>query len=96
MREKQVEARLRKKVKEELGGLALKFTSPQRMSVPDRIILLPGGVCEFAEIKAPVKKPTDGQLREHERLRALGFTVHIMNCYEDVDGYIASKQMEEL
>ena len=33
------------------GGLALKFVSPGRIGVPDRIVLLPNGKCAFAEIK---------------------------------------------
>jgi hypothetical protein len=37
--EKQIEAHLVKRVKE-AGGIAYKFTSPQRRSVPDRLVLL--------------------------------------------------------
>jgi hypothetical protein len=37
--EKQIEAYLVKRVKE-AGGIAYKFTSPQRRSVPDRLVLL--------------------------------------------------------
>jgi hypothetical protein len=38
--EKQIEARLKRTVKE-LGGLALKFVSPGCRGVPDRLIFLP-------------------------------------------------------
>lgn len=82
--EKVIEAHLIKRVKE-AGGIAYKFTSPQRRSVPDRLVLLPGGRVEFAELKATGGKPTDGQLREHARLRALGFTVYIFDNKEDID-----------
>lgn len=34
---------------------------------------------QFTEYKAPGKKPTAEQLREHERLRALGFTVNVID-----------------
>lgn len=40
-REKDVEERLRRKVRSELGGIAYKFTSPARRSVPDRLVCLP-------------------------------------------------------
>jgi len=39
MLEKQIEAYLVERVKE-AGGIAYKFTSPQRRSVPDRLVLL--------------------------------------------------------
>jgi hypothetical protein len=84
MLEKDVEAHLVRRVAA-LGGLALKFTSPARRNVPDRIVLQPGGVLTFVELKAPGKKPTAGQLREHERLRALGFRVLVLDTKDAVD-----------
>lgn len=84
MLEKTIEAHLVKRVKER-GGVAYKFTSPQRRSVPDRLVLLPGGVVEFIELKAPGKKPTPMQLREHERLRALGLAVLVIDTKEEID-----------
>lgn len=84
MIEKTIEAHLVKRVKER-GGIAYKFTSPQRRSVPDRLVLLPGGIFEFVELKAPGKKPTPMQEREHARLRALGFTVKVIDSKEQVE-----------
>lgn len=57
------------------GGIAYKFVSPGHRSVPNRLVLLPGGRVVFVECKAPGEKPRPEQLREHERLRALGFAV---------------------
>lgn len=34
---------------------------------------------QFTETKATGKKPRDGQLREHGRLRRLGFTVNVVD-----------------
>ena len=48
--EKDVEKAFVKRVKD-LGGTAEKFTSPQKRSVPDRLVTLPGGRIIFAEIK---------------------------------------------
>jgi len=84
MLEKTIEALLVKRVKER-GGIAYKFTSPQRRSVPDRLVILPGGVFEFVELKAPGKKPTPMQSREHERLRALGCVVRVIDSKEGVE-----------
>jgi Holliday junction resolvase len=80
--EKEIEKALVKRVKE-LGGLCEKFTSPGRRSVPDRIVTLPGGRIVFVECKAPGKKPTELQLRDHERRRNLGCEVIIVNNMDD-------------
>jgi hypothetical protein len=76
--EKEIEQALVKRVKE-LGGLCEKFTSPGRRAVPDRIVMLPGGRIVFVECKAPGKKPTELQSRDHERRRALGFEVVVID-----------------
>lgn len=81
MLERDIEAHLVARVKA-AGGIAFKFTSPQRRSVPDRLILMPGGEVWFAELKAPGKVPTDAQLREHSRIRALGFKVLVIDSKE--------------
>ncbi|MGL9751795.1 MAG: VRR-NUC domain-containing protein [Symbiopectobacterium sp.] len=78
IRESTIEKHLVAEVKK-AGGMAYKFVSPGRRSVPDRIVLLPGGRMVFVECKAPGEKPRPEQLREHERLRALGFTVVVLD-----------------
>lgn len=72
------------------GGIAYKFVSPGRRSVPDRIVLLPGGRIIFVECKAPGKAPRADQLREHERLRALGFTVVILDS-KNLEGILCGE-----
>ena len=87
MRESKVEENFRKSIEAE-GGAAYKFVSPNHNKVPDRIVLMPippkdqGIVAKyfrFVELKAPGKKPDKGQLREHKRLRKLGFTVEVID-----------------
>ncbi|HHP9706330.1 VRR-NUC domain-containing protein [Yersinia enterocolitica] len=78
IREDSIEDHLVKEVKK-AGGIAYKFISPGRRSVPDRLVLLPGGKVIFVECKAPGEKPTAAQLREHDKLRALGFTVRVLD-----------------
>ncbi|EJJ4019890.1 VRR-NUC domain-containing protein [Salmonella enterica] len=77
-RENLIEKHLVAEVKK-AGGVAYKFISPGHRSVPDRIVLLPGGRIVFVECKAPGKAPRADQVREHERLRALGFTVVVLD-----------------
>ena len=83
MLERDIELALVKRVKE-LNGLCEKFTSPGRRSVPDRIVTLPGNVVIFVEVKAPGKKPTKLQLRDHQRRRALGCDVRVIDSLEQV------------
>lgn len=83
MLERDIEAYLVKRCKE-IGALVDKFTSPQRRSVPDRIIIY-GGRVLFVELKATGKKPTEAQVRDHERRRAAGAEVVWLDSCEAVD-----------
>ncbi|PHM33294.1 VRR-NUC domain-containing protein [Xenorhabdus innexi] len=78
IREDVIERHLVNEVKK-AGGIAYKFVSPGRRGVPDRIVVLPNGRVVFVECKAPGEKPRPDQLREHERLRALGQTVVVLD-----------------
>lgn len=86
MLERDVEKALVKRVKE-LGGKCEKFTSPGRRSVPDRLVTLPGGKICFVELKAPGKKPTAGQLKDHRERRALGCEVYVIDNKEDASAF---------
>ena len=55
--EKSIENVLRKAV-EDAGGLCLKWTCPGHRGVPDRMILFPGGIIAFVELKRPGAKET--------------------------------------
>ncbi len=80
MLEREVEHRLRDGVKN-MGGLCLKLVSPGFTGVPDRLILLPGGVVCFAELKRPGGHERPRQVYAQKRLRRLGFVV-----FGSVDG----------
>jgi len=86
MLETPIENALVKRVKA-LGGMAEKFTSPNRRSVPDRLVTLPGGRIIFVELKATGKKPTDAQLRDHARRRVLGHRVMVIDSMEQVNRF---------
>ncbi|UQP02260.1 hypothetical protein L0Z36_10270 [Burkholderia multivorans] len=87
MLEKTVETYLVDRVRA-AGGDAYKFTSPQRRSVPDRIVAFQPGRLYFVELKRPGNKPTKPQLREHERLRTLGCDVRVIDSREAVDAFV--------
>lgn len=68
-----------------VGGIAYKFTSPNRRSVPDRMCVMPTGEVIFVEVKAKNGKLTSGQEREIQRLRSLRQRVHVVYSKEEVD-----------
>lgn len=67
----------------ELGGECLKFVSPSLAGVPDRIILMPGGVVSFVEVKREGETLSDRQRRFMQWLRESGF--HACAVYGAVD-----------
>lgn len=67
------------------GGMCLKWVCPGWAGVPDRILLLPGGVVMFVELK----RPKGGDISRLQRwwaakLEELGFTHLWIKTHEDV------------
>lgn len=87
MREKAIEAKLVKAVKQ-MGGLAPKFISPGFDGVPDRLVLLPHGKIAFIELKAPGKALRPLQVRRKSQLEALGFSVYCIDGAEQIGGIL--------
>lgn len=89
MREREVERYLRDRV-EQAGGRCVKFIPDIDNGMPDRVVMLPGGVLVWTE----VKKPQGGALSElqrwqHRRLRELGQRVEVIWTKEDADRLVA-------
>lgn len=83
MIEQDVEAHLLARCRQ-VGLLCLKFTSPARAGVPDRVVIAPAGTV-FVEVKRP-----GGQLRRLqqvviEKMRQAGAEVHVVDTIERVD-----------
>jgi hypothetical protein len=69
----------------ERGGVAYKWVSPGRVGVADRIVVLPGGVVWFVEVKT-----VTGRLSEMQKIFAADMMRLKQNyrcvwCKEDVD-----------
>lgn len=66
----------------------IKLLSTFVKGLPDRMVICHGGYVGFAEIKTTGEKPTKIQSYVHEKLRALGFTVFVIDDLESRDSAI--------
>jgi hypothetical protein len=82
--EKLIEKTLVAEVKR-LDGWAIKLLCTFVTGLPDRLVLLPGGVVFFVEVKSTGKKPTPVQKIVHEKLRRLGFTVFVVDTLKQLN-----------
>lgn len=85
MRERDIERHLVRRVRER-GGEVRKVRWIGRRGAPDRLVMLPhrdGTI--WVELKATGKVPEPHQLREHERMRAMGQRVEVIDSIEKVD-----------
>jgi hypothetical protein len=89
MKERDIEMYLRDRVKA-LGGIAYKFVSPGHAGVADRIVLLPGGVVWFVEVKAPDGRMSPLQRLFAARMAELGMNYRVVWSREDVDVWLGS------
>lgn len=67
---------------EDLGGITYKLSPIGRINKPDRLVMLPNGKIIFVECKRPGEEPRPGQIREHERLRRLGYRVVVLDSHD--------------
>jgi hypothetical protein len=69
------------------GGEVRKLAWLGRNGAPDRLLVLPVGRVFFVELKRPGKDAEAHQAREHERLRAVGADVRVLDTIELVDAF---------
>lgn len=87
-----------------LGGEVRKLQWLGRRSAPDRVVMLPArtlastldcawcnprGRTIWVELKAPHRKPSFAQAREHARMQQAGQEVHVIDSFAGVDALFA-------
>jgi len=99
-RERDIEAYLVERVKA-LGGEVRKVKWVGRAGAPDRLVMLPRAVRPtvagievntstiWIELKAPGEKAKPHQAREHQRMRAMGQRVEVIDSFEQIDEVLA-------
>ena len=71
------------------GGLQRKVEYLGRRGCPDRLVGFPHGRHALIELKRLRGRARDEQVREHVRLRSIGFDVRVLASIEAVDEFIA-------
>ena len=64
------------------GGMALKNDASLRKGIPDRTVIMPGGIVVFVEMKRRGKPMSSHQVREMERLQKMGQFTALVDWYE--------------
>lgn len=85
MLEREVDQHLVRRVRSK-GGYARKIEYTSVNGCPDRLVLLNG--VHFVELKAPGKKPSAVQAREHARYAEHGIKVWVCDSKESVNAFI--------
>lgn len=73
------------------GGLCIKLLSNYAIGLPDRLCVFPGGKIVFVELKTTGQKPRKIQVFMHEKLRAIGAQVYVIDSLFGVDNFIETK-----
>ena len=76
----------------EHGGKAYKFVSPGRVGVADRIVLLPGGVVWFVELKTATGRVSPLQKVFAADMRRMGANYIVLRSKEEVDKWMLNPQ----
>lgn len=87
MKESTIESKLRDGVKR-LGGRAYKFVSPGNDGVPDRIVVMPGRMPIFVELKTESGRLSLLQKVQIDRLKKLGQDVRVLYGMKEVEGFL--------
>lgn len=70
------------------GGMCIKLLCDQLIGLPDRMCLFPGHKIVFVELKTTGQKPKRIQTYMHNKLRALGFRVEVIDTVESVINFV--------
>lgn len=70
------------------GLLCLKYSNPNMVGYPDRLLVLPGGSVIWVELKSKGRKPTKIQQIRMTELNGMGHLVRVIDNKADIDELI--------
>lgn len=85
--EKAIELYLVEQAKQN-GLLCLKYSNPNMVGYPDRLLVLPGGGVVWVELKSKGRKPTKIQQIRMSELTGMGHLVKVIDNKADIDELI--------
>lgn len=85
--EKSIERYLVEQAKQN-GLLCLKYSNPNMVGYPDRLLVLPGGSVVWVELKSKGRKPTKIQQIRMGELTGMGHLVEVIDNKADIDKLI--------
>lgn len=88
--EKAIERYLCEVVKK-LGGVCLKYSNPGATGYPDRVAIMPAGVCLWFELKSKGRKVSKVQAIRIEQLAKIGHTVYVCDSKESINGVLEDR-----
>lgn len=77
------------------GGMCIKLLCDNLLGLPDRMVLMPHSKIAFVELKTTGRKPRRIQVFMHNKLRALGFRVEVIDTIKGVEQFIDSTIWQE-
>ena len=95
MNEKRIERHLIEGVRS-AGGLCLKFVSPGRAGVPDRLIIMPSGRIVFAELKTETGRLSKIQEHMISELEKRNADVRVLHGLQDVKEFLREVMLDEV
>ena len=87
MLERTIECHLVERIKA-AGGEIRKLRWIGRRGAPDRVVMFPGGVLVWCELKRPGGTVEAHQAREHARLHKMGQRVLVLDTIEKIDRWL--------
>lgn len=69
-------------------GMCLKYYNAGATGWPDRIVMMPGGIMAWVELKSKGEKPAPLQRLRLEWLRENGYIADVVDSREDIDGLV--------
>lgn len=85
--EKSIERYLVEQAKQN-GLLCLKYSNPNMVGYPDRLLVLPGGGVVWVELKSKGRKPTKIQQIRMSELTGMGHWIEVIDNKADIDKLI--------
>lgn len=71
------------------GGMCIKLLSFHIIGLPDRMCIFPKAKIVFVELKTTGLKPAPIQTHMHNKIRAMGFRVEVIDTVEKVENLIS-------